>query len=54
MNEKSSVKKSTEQSHNIIKKGLENEILPKFTSINFTFGVSIVVSFSYHKIKSIH
>ena len=36
------------------KKRLENEILPKFTSRNFKFVFSIVVSFRYHKIKNIH
>ena len=33
--------KNAEQLLNIIKKRLENKILPKFTSTNFKFGVSI-------------
>ena len=41
------------QNSHLIKKILENEILPKFTRPNFKFGVSIVVSFSYLKIKNI-
>ena len=52
---KNHLQRKMQNSHTIyLKKRLENETSPKFTSKNFKFGVSIVVSASCRKIKNIH